>query len=168
MKRSSPRRPVCLTRVYRFNAGHRLYHPRRGAAWNLSTFGKCSYPGGHGHNYVLEVTLKGCAEAGSGLLFDRRRLDRLVERWVLEPLDHRNLNQTLRLDAGPAPTTEVLIVEIWQRLEGRVAASQRRRGGRAQLFRLRISETAKNSFEYHGPGRRASAQPSSPGSTARI
>lgn len=143
--RPTPRR-VDLTRVYRFNAGHRLFHPDRDEGWNLRVFGKCSYAGGHGHNYTLEVTVRGVPDRETGWVIPREVLDRDVAEHVIEPIDHRNLNDVLELLAGPAPTTEVLAVEVWRRLAPHIAAP-------ATLHRLVISETSKNTFEYFGPPR---------------
>jgi 6-pyruvoyltetrahydropterin/6-carboxytetrahydropterin synthase len=136
---------VYVSRVYRFNAGHRLYDPRRSAAWNEAVFGKCSYEGGHGHNYRLEVCVRGVPSPETGWVVPPARLDRWVEELVLDPLDHRSLNQVLSLEVGTAPTTEVLAVEIWQRLAPVIPAP-------ARLWRLVIAETEKNVFEYRGGG----------------
>ena len=136
---------VYLTRIYRFNAGHRLYHPQRDDAWNWETYGKCSYPEGHGHNYVLELTVSGPPDPSTGQCVVPEVLDSVVELEVMERLDHRNLNTALELRYGPAPTTEVLLLELWDRLAPHFNPPTR-------LARLRISETAKNIFEYSGEG----------------
>ena len=104
-------RPVFVTRAYEFNAGHRLFNPDHDDAWNLRVFGKCSYPGGHGHNYRLEVTVRGPVDPETGFAIHLDDLDSLVKRQVVEPIDHRNLNEVLELQVGVAPTTEVLAVE---------------------------------------------------------
>ena len=135
---------VYLTRVYHFNAGHRLFHPERDAAWNQRIYGKCSNPGGHGHNYRLEVTIRGTPDPDTGWISSISSIDSVVADTVLEPMDHRNLNEVLELDHGPCPTTEVLILEIWERLCGAIP-------GPASLHRLRISETRKNEFEIEAP-----------------
>jgi 6-pyruvoyltetrahydropterin/6-carboxytetrahydropterin synthase len=131
---------VYLTRLYRFNAGHRLFHPERDEGWNERVFGKCSTPGGHGHNYALEVTVRGAPDPESGQVCPPGELDRRIEEQVLGPLDHKNLNLVLELRDGPAPTTEVLILELWRRLASRVPPP-------AALHRLRIVETEKNAVE---------------------
>lgn len=143
---------VYLTRVYRFNAGHRLHDPSREEEWNRTVFGKCSLPGGHGHNYTLEVTVAGAPDPETGFVCDLSILDSAVQKEVLEKLDHRNLNDILSKDFGPAPTTEVLILELWRSLEPHLGAP-------ARLHALRVSETAKNFFELLAP-------PAAPG-TAR-
>ena len=137
-------RRVYLTRVYRFCAGHRLYDPTRSDAWNRETFGKCSNPGGHGHNYTLEVTVRGAPDPEAGWVMPASELDRLVWRGALDGIDHQNLNDAIPLRFGPAPTTEVLLLELWESLEPLLC-------GRGRLHRLKIRETSKNTFVYYGP-----------------
>lgn len=139
---------VYLTKIYRFNAGHRLFDPSRDEAWNREVFGKCSLPGGHGHNYTLEVTVRGSPDPGTGMSVSLGAIDGAVEEVVLDRIDHRNLNDVLSKEHGPAPTTEVLILDLWPRLCSRIPPP-------ARLHRLLIAETAKNSFEYFGPGTRS-------------
>ena len=154
---------VHLTRVYRFNAGHRLYHLDRSEDWNLEQFGKCSYPGGHGHNYTMWVTLAGTPCPYTGGIVNLRDLHALIEDNVMAWLDHRNLNEVLELRAGPTPTTEILITEIWDRLAGQVltlgqdvakrsTSTRKPFDSKTRLAKLKISETAKNFFEYSGQG----------------
>ena len=135
---------VTWTKTYRFCAGHRLHNPARDDAWNRSTFGKCSYPGGHGHNYVLEVGVRGEPDPESGLVVREAAMDALIDDVVMARLDHRNLNDELSRDFGPAPTTEVLVLELWRSIADRVPAP-------ARLHRIRVYETVKNIFEYRGP-----------------
>lgn len=135
---------VTWTRVFRFCAGHRLFHSDRDESWNRSVFGKCSTPGGHGHNYELEVSVRGEPDPHTGRVITAGQLEAVVEKEVMDRLDHRNLNDVLSTDYGPAPTTEVLVLELWRALEGKISAP-------AKLHRIKVSETAKNSFEYFGP-----------------
>lgn len=136
---------VTWTKTYRFCAGHRLHNPARDDAWNRSAFGKCSYPGGHGHNYVLEVGVRGEPDPESGLVVREAAMDALIDEVVMARLDHRNLNDELSRDFGPAPTTEVLVLELWRSIADRIPAP-------ATLHRIRVYETVKNIFEYRGPG----------------
>ena len=135
---------VYLGRLYRFNAGHRLSRPDRDADWNLKVFGKCSYEGGHGHNYDLEVVISGTPDPLTGRLISLELLDTIVNEKVIEPIDHRNLNEVLETGSTPPPTTEVLIRDIWNRLADNIPSP-------AELKLLRILETEKNLFEYSGP-----------------
>ena len=136
--------PVYLTRTYRFCAGHRLHDPARDEEWNERVFGKCSRPGGHGHNYTLEVTVSGTPDAATGWVVRLDRLDEVVERQALDRLDHHNLNDVLPSRFGPAPTTEVLAIELWDLLAPHIPAP-------ARLHRLEVRETEKNTFDYYGP-----------------
>ena len=135
---------VYLGRLYRFNAGHRLSRPDRDSDWNLEVFGKCSYEGGHGHNYDLEVVISGTPDPLTGRLISLELLDTIVNEKVIEPIDYRNLNEVLETGSTPPPTTEVLIRDILNRLADSIPSP-------AELKLLRILETEKNLFEYSGP-----------------
>ncbi len=135
---------VHISRIYHFNAGHRLFRADWSDEKNWEFFGKCSYADGHGHNYTLEVTAVGVPDPDTGWAAPIVELDRAVDQEVMERLDHHNLNEQLPSRYGPAPTTEVLILEVWDALVARI-------GARFQLHRLRIQETARNTFEYFGP-----------------
>jgi len=133
-----------VTRSYRFAASHRLHAPQLSEEENEAIYGKCNNPFGHGHNYVLEVTARGPAD-DSGRTLDPVRLDDLVERQVLTPFSHSNLNVDVNSFAGKVPTSENLAVEICRRLKENWAAVFP--GEWPQLDRVRIAETARNIFE---------------------
>ncbi|HLU50112.1 MAG TPA: 6-carboxytetrahydropterin synthase [Planctomycetota bacterium] len=139
-------RRVDLTRIYHFNAAHRLYHPRRDDRWNHRIFGKCSNPDGHGHNYLLEVTVRGVPDPDTGWVYPLELLDRQVHELVIEPFDHHNLNVVLEREGDIPPTSEVFVVAIWRQLEQAIASPTR-------LHRLKLWETERNTFEYWGPER---------------
>jgi 6-pyruvoyltetrahydropterin/6-carboxytetrahydropterin synthase len=131
-----------LTRRYRFCASHRLASPRLSEAENRSLYGKCANAFGHGHNYVLEVTVTGPLDPASGTLAHLAALDAFVERQVIEPFDHRYLNEDVPAFRGDRiPTTENLCIEIFGRLRDFPGA---------RLLRVRVEETGLNSFEYAG------------------
>jgi len=130
-----------LTRRYRFSSSHRLHSPNMSAEENLSTYGKCNNPHGHGHNYTLEVTVSGPVDPATGMVCNLVDLDGFVEREVLSRYDLENLN-TLQEFAKSVPTTENLCVEIFEILH--------RGFHQAHLKRVRIEETMMNSFEYSG------------------
>jgi 6-pyruvoyltetrahydropterin/6-carboxytetrahydropterin synthase len=128
-----------VTRRYRFAASHRLDTPALSAEENRRLYGKCNNPYGHGHDYVLDVTVEGAVDE-HGQVVDREALDRLVKEQVLARMDHRNLNEELPEFASSPPTTENLasviqaaLLEHWN-LPGRLA-------------HLRISETDRNTFD---------------------
>ena len=132
---------IALCRRYRFAASHRLHSERLSAEENRRVYGKCDNPYGHGHNYVLEVSVSGAVDPATGMIANLADLDGYVAREVLEAFDHRNLNEEVPAFRKAVPTTENLCREIHARLKEFPAA---------RLERVRIEETANNSFEYAG------------------
>ena len=132
---------VELGRRYRFAASHRLHTPLLSADGNYRVFGKCNNPHGHGHNYVLEVSLSGKIDPVTGMIANLAELDSFVERHVLEEFDHHSLNDDVAAFRDTVPTTENLCIEIFRRLQN---------FPHAKLERVRIQETSNNSFEYAG------------------
>jgi 6-pyruvoyltetrahydropterin/6-carboxytetrahydropterin synthase len=130
---------MTLTRRYRFAASHRLHADALSEEENRKLYGKCNNPFGHGHDYVLEVTVEGVPDA-SGQIADRAALDGVVREQVLSRLDHMNLNQDLPEFQTRVPTTENLATWIEKMLLERWDL-------RARLARLRIAETDRNAFE---------------------
>jgi 6-pyruvoyltetrahydropterin/6-carboxytetrahydropterin synthase len=135
---------VHLTRRYRFCASHRLHSPELSEAENRRVYGKCNNPHGHGHNYAVEVTVAGPVDERTGMVANLADLDGYVEREVVEAFDHKYLNAEVDEFRRTVPTTENLCREIYRRLESFPAA---------RLERVRIEETAANSFEYRGETR---------------
>ena len=133
-----------LTRRYSFAASHRLHSPQLSDEENLRVYGKCNNPYGHGHNYVVEVTLTGPAEPSTGMIADLGELDKFVTREVLGPFDHTYLNKDVPAFRERVPTTENLCIEIFDRLKTFPGA---------RLVRIRLEETGRNSFEYAGDER---------------
>ena len=130
-----------LGRRYRFSASHRLHSSQFSEEENCRVYGKCSNPFGHGHNYVLEVSLSGKVDPATGMIANLADLDSFVEHQVIEPFDHRYLNEEVAAFLETVPTTENLCIEIFRRLKT---------FPKAKLERVRIQETANNSFEYSG------------------
>jgi 6-pyruvoyltetrahydropterin/6-carboxytetrahydropterin synthase len=128
-----------LGRRYHFAASHRLHSVRLSEAENHRLYGKCSNPHGHGHNYVVEVSVSGNVDPATGMIANLADLDGFVEREVLEPFDHRSLNEEVPAFRDRVPTTENLCVEIFRRLKSFPLA---------KLERVRVEETSNNSFEY--------------------
>jgi 6-pyruvoyltetrahydropterin/6-carboxytetrahydropterin synthase len=131
--------PVTLTRRYRFAASHRLNTDTLSPEENARLYGKCNNPFGHGHDYVLDVTVAGPIDP-SGQIVNREALDALVEEQVLARLDHRNLNCDVPELKDRVPTTENLSSAIELMLTSQWTLP-------AALARVRISETARNTFE---------------------
>jgi 6-pyruvoyltetrahydropterin/6-carboxytetrahydropterin synthase len=136
---------VKLTRRYRFSASHRLATPALSDEENRQLYGKCNNPFGHGHDYVLDVTVEGAPDK-NGLVVERLALDQVVRSRVLDQLDHRNLNVDVPAMANVVPTTENLASAIRMSLEREWPLA-------ARLSRVRISETDRNIFELEGSSR---------------
>jgi 6-pyruvoyltetrahydropterin/6-carboxytetrahydropterin synthase len=130
-----------LGRRYRFSASHRLHSAHLTEEENCRVFGKCNNPYGHGHNYVLEVSLSGDVDPATGMIANLVDLDAFVERHVLDEFGHKSLNEDVSAFRDKVPTTENLCVEIFERLKS---------FPKAKLERIRVQETGNNSFEYAG------------------
>jgi 6-pyruvoyltetrahydropterin/6-carboxytetrahydropterin synthase len=135
---------IRLTRRYRFSASHRLHAAAFSHEENRALYGKCNNPHGHGHNYVLEVSVDGPVD-GTGRAARVSALDALVHREVLDAFDHRDLNTEVPVFERVVPTTENLAVEIHRRLAE--AWSGAFPGEWPKLERIRIEETKRNRFE---------------------
>jgi 6-pyruvoyltetrahydropterin/6-carboxytetrahydropterin synthase len=132
---------VYLTRRYIFSASHRLHSDELTEEQNRALYGKCNNPHGHGHNYMLEVTVSGQVDAKTGMVCNLVDLDHSVRTEVLERFDHENLNELAEF-ADRVPTTELLSEVVFNILKQKFRA--------AHLEKVRIEETMMNSFEYAG------------------
>jgi 6-pyruvoyltetrahydropterin/6-carboxytetrahydropterin synthase len=133
---------VRVTKRLRFNAAHRVNNPALSPEENTALFGKCNNPNWHGHNYVLEVTVDGPIDDRTGYVIDLGKLRQIVEREVIDQVDHRNMNLEVPFLAGTNPTAENIVVACWRVLEPVVAPGR--------LSRLRLWETENNYVEYEG------------------
>ncbi len=133
---------IYLTRKSEFSASHYYHNPELSDEENRRIFGKCNNSNGHGHNYILEVTVKGDIDQRSGFVMDLKELKDIMSREVLEVLDHRFLNKEVPEFATQIPTTENIAVSIWKRLEPKLNL--------AQLHRVRVYETADLFVDYYG------------------
>lgn len=130
-----------LGRRYHFSASHRLHTPKLSEEENCRVFGKCNNPYGHGHNYTVEVRVSGPVHSATGMIANLANLDSFVHREVIEPFDHRSLNEEVAQFRDIVPTTENLCIEIFRRLQSFPDA---------KLESVRVEETSNNSFEYTG------------------
>jgi 6-pyruvoyltetrahydropterin/6-carboxytetrahydropterin synthase len=130
-----------LSRRYLFSASHRLHSDAMSAEENQATYGKCNNPYGHGHNYIVEITVSGQVDEHTGMVCNLTDLDAFIEREVLARYDHENLNM---LDdfTRQVPTTENLCIQIYEIVH--------RGFTQAHLETVRLEETMMNSFEYRG------------------
>lgn len=151
---------ITLTRRYRFSASHRLHAPALSDAENQRLYGKCNHPFGHGHDYILEVTVAGPIDPATGLVLHRAALDRLVRDEILGAFANRNLNLDLPEFHSLVPTTENVALVIVQRLSRRWTAYLGPTVS-AQLRRVHLQETDRNGFEVLLPVSRSSATPES-------
>ncbi|TVR60962.1 MAG: 6-carboxytetrahydropterin synthase [Gemmatimonadales bacterium] len=134
---------VSVTRRVHFSAAHRIHRPEWSDERNREVFGDCANPQWHGHNYELDVTVEGEVDAETGYVMDLKELKDLVQREVLADVDHRNLNTQVPWLKDTNPTTENLIVAIWDRLREHLPE-------RVTLRRLVVWETPRNYVEYEG------------------
>lgn len=133
---------VYLTRKCEFSASHHYYNPRLSEEENLRRFGKCSNRNGHGHNYTLEVTVKGAVDATTGFVVDLKELKDIMDREVVEAMDHRYLNHEVAEFKELMPTSENIAIAIWKRLEGKLHV--------AKLHRVRVLETHDLWADFYG------------------
>jgi 6-pyruvoyltetrahydropterin/6-carboxytetrahydropterin synthase len=135
---------VCITRQVHFNSAHRLFNPTKSQAWNTKHYGLCTNPHWHGHNYVLEVTLRGTPDPETGYIVDLGKLKRILHGAVVDKCDHRNLNDEVDFLRGIIPTTENLVIAFWHQIAPHLPSA-------AKLHRVRLFETPRNFADYHGP-----------------
>jgi len=133
---------VLLTRKAEFSASHFYWNDAWSAEENLRVFGKCANRNGHGHNYILEVTVKGEVDATSGFVVDLKALKEILEREVVNVYDHRHLNFEVPEFKTAIPTTENIAIAIWNRLAGKIPG--------AKLYRVRVYEMPDLFADYYG------------------
>ena len=136
---------IRVTRRYAFSASHRLDVPGMSADENRTLYGKCNNPYGHGHNYILDVSVRGPVDARSGRAVDPAALDTLVRERILAEFHLKNLNEELEPFRKLVPTTENIGLVIHQRLKQNWSAAFP--GEWPQLEKVRIEETERNIFE---------------------
>lgn len=135
---------IYITRKFHFSASHRVYNPALSDEENLKKYGKCSNPNGHGHNYVMKVTVTGEVEPEIGYVMDLTELKILVEKYLVDKVDHKNLNLDVDFMKGVLPSMENIALKFWEQIEPVINTSSRR------LYSIKIKETENNSVEYRG------------------
>ena len=133
---------IFITRKIEFSAGHRLFNPNFSDEKNEATFGLCNNPNGHGHNYVLEVTLSGEVCDDTGMVFDLKELKKLTQREIIDKVDHKNLNVDVDYLKGVIPTAENLAIKFWDILEPKVT--------KGRLHEIKLYESERNYVVYRG------------------
>ena len=125
-----------------FSAAHRLHNPNRDAEWNRETYDKCDNPRGHGHNYMLEVSVKGAIDPETGMVIDLKRLKDIMRERVIDRVDHTSLNEDVDFLRGVIPTAENLARSFWEQLAPAIP--------NGELYEVVLQETERNSVRYRG------------------
>jgi 6-pyruvoyltetrahydropterin/6-carboxytetrahydropterin synthase len=133
---------IYLTRKAEFAASHYYHNPEFTPEENARIFGKCSNLNGHGHNYTLEVTVKGEVNPRTGFVVDLKDLKDIMNREVVDAMDHRHLNKEVPEFANQIPTTENLAIVIWKRLQSQLQI--------AKLHRVRVYESQDLFADFYG------------------
>jgi len=133
---------VIVTARLTFSAAHRLNNPKYDAEWNRRIYDKCDNPKGHGHNYVITVSVKGKIDPETGMVIDLKKLKQIVKDRVTERVDHTNLNEDVDFLQGVIPTAENLARAFWRELAPAI--------DEGSLFEIALQETEKNSVVYRG------------------
>jgi len=134
---------VYLTRQEHFNAAHKLYNPQWTKERNEDVFGVCANENWHGHNYDLFVTIKGIPNADTGFLFDIKELSKLIKVYVIDHLDHKNLNMDVPFMNNKMCSTENLAIAIWNELLPNLPKT-------VDLHCIKLYETPRIYVEYFG------------------
>jgi 6-pyruvoyltetrahydropterin/6-carboxytetrahydropterin synthase len=135
---------VYLTRVEHFNAAHKLWNPAWTAAMNKEVFGKCANENWHGHNYEVHVTIKGNPSPETGFIFNAKRLSVLINEYVCDKIDHKNLNMDVEFMQGEFTTAENLTIKIWEQLQPVLQSEG------VELHCIKLLETPRIYVEYYG------------------
>jgi len=134
---------VYITRIEHFNAAHKLFNPNWTREKNEEVFGKCANENWHGHNFELYVTLKGEPDPDTGFVYDVKRLSIIVKEYVIDKLDHKNLNMDVDFMTGKLCSIENLVIGIWNQLGPHLPPE-------VQLHCLKLYETPRIFVEYYG------------------
>lgn len=134
---------IFLTRHEHFNAAHKLYNTNWTEEKNLQVFGKCANANWHGHNYELIVTIKGEVDSETGFLMDAKKLSEILQMYVCDKLDHKNLNMDVDFMHGKLASTENLAMAIWQQIAPHLPTN-------VKLHCVKLYETPRICVEYFG------------------
>jgi len=135
---------VFLTRRERFNAAHRMFRSDWSDEQNLDIYGKCSNPNWHGHNYTLFVTVKGELNPELGYVVNLKTISAIINQYVIEKIDHKNINLEVDFMKNRIPSSENLAIAIWEQLDPHILTLG------VELHCVKIEETENNFVEYFG------------------
>ena len=133
---------VYLTRRMTFSAAHRLWSHYFSEEENYEIYDKCANPHGHGHNYILEVTVHGAPDEHTGMVMNLTEMKKIINEQVIDWVDHKHLNHDVPWLEGVIPTAEMLAIKFWERLERSLPAGM--------LYEVRLHETENNLATYRG------------------
>lgn len=133
---------IYLTKIVKFSASHRLYNPDFSDEINAEIYDKCNNYYGHGHNYVLEVTIAGEIDEETGYLVDLKTLKKILNEEIVDKIDHKHLNYDVDFLEGVIPTMENLAVRFWKILKDKIPSGN--------LYKIRLFETEDSFVEYFG------------------
>lgn len=133
---------MIVTAKLTFSAAHRLHNPKYDREWNVRVYDKDENPAGHGHNYTLQVSVKGKIDPDTGMVIDLKKLKDIMRERVIDHVDHRNLNEDVGFLRGIIPTAENLARAFWQRIAPAISEGE--------LVEIVLLETEKNSVVYRG------------------
>lgn len=133
---------IYITKTMKFSASHRIYNPNFSDEENFRVFKQCANTHGHGHNFILEVCVAGEPEKTTGYVIDLKELKEIIQKEVIDLVDHKNLNVDVKELAGIIPTSENLVVLFWNLLYDKIP--------NARLYKIKLSESETSSVEYFG------------------
>ena len=136
---------IYITRRMEFSASHRLHNPTFTDEKNDAIYGRCNNRNGHGHNYVLDVTLRGHVDPATGMVMDLKALKALLDEEIIDKVDHKHLNHDVNFLAGVIPTAENIVAMFWEILSPKLPAN-------AALHELKLWESDNNVAYYRGEG----------------
>ncbi len=135
---------IYITRKFHFSASHRLYKEGFSDEENFKKYGMCSNPNGHGHNYILEVTVGGEVDPETAFVLNLKELKDIVQTSLISKVDHKNLNLDVDFMKGIIPSTENIVIQIWNIIKPLIDNGQRK------LHSIKLQETENNYVEYKG------------------
>ena len=133
---------MIVTAKLTFSAAHRLHNGQRDPDWNRRVYDKCDNPAGHGHNYLIEVSVRGKIDPETGMVIDLKRLKDIMRERVVDRVDHKNLNEDVDFLRNIIPTAENLARAFWRELAPAIREGE--------LFEVVLHETDRNSVRYLG------------------
>ena len=133
---------VYVTRRMHFSAAHRLHSDKLSDEENEQVYGLCNNPVGHGHNYDVEITVAGEPDPVTGMVIDLKELKDVVQRVIIDKMDHKHLNLQVDFMKDIVPTAENIAIAIWQQLDGQLPSGE--------LYEIKLYETPRNIAVYRG------------------